>query len=528
MPVESAVIPLVGSTLFRGNSTYFGNLDQYCLNYLVEPTKNALTGKETFIARPRGNVTTSGGHDFQSGGPITVPTFIARCRSWESSASSTGRLAVVGLDGGNIRLSVEALGSYTVAPTAGYTGVHALIETLVGSTPTLLVGSRESTTRQSQWFYHTEGSGALTAISGGGWPTANTGNIVGQSGYHFVMGTNGLIYNSELNSISSWPGDYIGNDSIPDGGVGLAKYKDYVVGFGKKTTTLYHVSDSVTGSPLIRDKGSSFNIGAFKEINSGTSGDCIIHGFDNVFWLGSTSNGNPFGIWTFDNLTPVMISDASLNRLLFASAFTTYAASYISASLLGCIYLRGRRYVVGRISISGVYYFLIDLETKYVSYFKFEDLGYSLETEWTTTRYGIIIPTNSNTTDKLLYFQTDPEGGGGRDSDSGGGVDSITGVIQIGPVDLGTDKRKILHKLRVIGENSVGATDQNITISWSDDDGNTWSSNRTINLENYNNQWISGLGSFRRRFFKLTEISNGSSQRSSMTALELEYTVCNN
>jgi len=83
--------------------------------------------------------------------------------------------------------------------------------------------------------------------------------------------------------------------------------------------------------------------------------------------------------------------------------------------------------------------------------------------------------------------------------DDGGA--SFTEFIQTRTINLGTNKLKRLHTLRLNGLHSRSTT--TVSIQWSDDDGQTWSTARTVDLSSDNPE-LHNCGIFVNRKFRIT------------------------
>jgi len=94
---------------------------------------------------------------------------------------------------------------------------------------------------------------------------------------------------------------------------------------------------------------------------------------------------------------------------------------------------------------------------------------------------------------------------------------NFTFLVQTSKVDFDTIKNKFGAKLSIVGDIAGAAC--TVNIQWSDDDYNTFSTARTIDLAN-NNPNLTAIGSFRRRAFKFT---NSDSNFIRLEAMELQF-----
>jgi hypothetical protein len=77
-------------------------------------------------------------------------------------------------------------------------------------------------------------------------------------------------------------------------------------------------------------------------------------------------------------------------------------------------------------------------------------------------------------------------------------------TIQTSPFDADNGLRKRLYRLQLIGDQY--STTNPVTIQWSDDDYQTWSTGRSVDMIN-GSPYLVGCGSFRRRNFKIVNSS---------------------
>lgn len=517
MPKEKIFIPFVGSTYFREtdvSSVY--SRDQYFENVLLEKTENPMTGKESYFLSQRPGFNS----EVVSG---VVGANATRAIIWNNAVTSKNKLVNVGYDSGaGHKISIESLGIYTAGGgfSSDYFFPTYLKETYVGSTPAILVGySKENSIRDSEWAYHIEGSGTFDKIVDAQFPATNTGEIVYFGGYHFIMGQDGRVYNSELNSIVNWPGDYISCFADPDQGVGLATVGDELLAIGTNTIEKFRLSQSPVGSPLEKIIGMTIPLGASNLLRYISQGVTYLKHQDTLFFIAvpGGSQGNRPGIFKYDGSLS-KVSSPELDKALFDSIDDS---RFLSAGLLGVVFLRGSLHLVGYcLDRSKLFFINLDLNN-------FTTFG-SFSTTSTKTPLTLWFQDNN----KIIFpYGKDNDGGFtgyitqnfSNDAAVGG---SFTAVVQTGKIDFGTSRYKTFHQLRLVGEDPRSAGNSNWSVSWSDDDGATFSTARTINQANLN-QWISGLGASRRRMFKFSFTADGTQVASRVEGFELEYTIHN-
>jgi hypothetical protein len=163
------------------------------------------------------------------------------------------------------------------------TGVAtAITETVVSDVPTLVISSSDSTA----WYHDTT---TATKITDAQFPGNNSLTLAGtfahMDGYAFIMSTNGKLWNSDLNSVTSWTAlGFVSANAYPDAGVGCIRHKNNILAFGTESMQPFYNAGNATGSPLQRIANATVKVGA---INAGSIGQIS----DIVFFVGSSPQG---------------------------------------------------------------------------------------------------------------------------------------------------------------------------------------------------------------------------------------------
>jgi len=530
VPREKQFIPFVGSTYFRDTDvgTVYSR-DQYFENVILEQVQNPISGQTTYFLGKRGRFTQLVGPSWTSAGADYPTTTTTRAIQWSTASTSTNKYVAVGCTGTTIQLAIESLGRYTATASAGYTYPRYLLETLSDTTPALLVGTcQELGSPKCEWFFHVEGTPALTQISDAQFTAIdNVGEMVYLNGYHFIMAKDGKIYNSDLNSISSWSGDFIGTDVEPDQGAGLALWGETLVAFGTGSLELFKISNNPTGSPLEKIEQASYRQGALKAHAYPYKGNTIIKGTNGIYFISIPSSGSKIiaGIYKYDGKVE-KISTPELDKLITDSIST----NAYSTTLNGVVSMRGYLYLIGNSTVNSniVKFFAINLSLKnHTTFFTVGSLGNWDVSHgiWSNCYSGILCGNGGGGSSNGQYLAgLQVSDGFSPDTTSAGGDTNWTATIQTGNIDFGTSRYKTFHQLRLVGEDPTSGSTNNWSVSWSDDDGASYSTARTINQASLN-QWISGLGASRRRRFKFQQTVDGTNATSRLEGFELEYTV---
>ena len=333
------------------------------------------------------------------------------------------------------------------------------------------------------WFYPS--GGALTEITDGdfppkqGTPLTITGNFVHMDGFAFIGCTNGQIWNSDLNSLSAWTStSYVTCSSKPDGLVGIVRYKDLIVGLGKASIDYFYNAGNAVGSPLSRVSSGSANIGC---INA----DSICAFGETVAFIGAPSSGGSIGVYVLDGQSAKKISPAAVDDFITGRDVTTFKMNVIAPYGKFLLFVQ---------EIDG-FGILFDPDTKLWTYYQ-----PTIGIKQTALIIANMIGGGSNTrvytlsaggTTRVLYM------------DAANGYEPM--YMQIGPMDSGSMDYKTCNEFRLIGDVSSPTSTATAYISYSDNDGTTWSTERAITFASggsFNNK-LTRLGRYRRRFYRI-------------------------
>ena len=305
--------------------------------------------------------------------------------------------------------------------------------------------------------------------------------IVYKDGYLFVLTKDGRIYNSSINSVNAWPGDFISTNEYADLGTGLTLYHNLIVAFNEFSTMFFEIV-SASGSPLQRVGQLSNRVGA-------DSQNHIVVDDNKVYWIGKTDSG-PLGLWRFNGFQPERISETELDIFLSKTTFL-----YLSV-----VSLYGRQIALfspdsGTNNFTLVY----DIKDKVI-------MWWVLANDATAHIRQAVSLGGADTIrfivdeDTGKYYLMNALGSTWQDDGS-----NTTATIQTTQLDFLSSLRKRLFKLWVVGDVQSSAT--TVAISWSDDDYVTFNTARNVDMAN-TNRYLNGCGMFRRRAFKLTNTSN--------------------
>jgi hypothetical protein len=308
-------------------------------------------------------------------------------------------------------------------------------------------------------------------------PTPMKVALVFLDGYLFVVKAGTFdIYNSDLNDPLAWTaGNYISAEMVPDPLNYIAKLNNYLVAFGSSSIEYFWDSAEATGSPLSRnDTPVKYNgfLGGFATLGN------------KIYFIGNSNESTP-GIFVLEDFKIKQITNESLQRQLEATT-TTYT------QYSGCVvsFLGHNFYLL----TAGIYTYAIDLETELWTRWAIAggmdlNVKFSTNSKTTSTYLPVVYISGQQILHKFISTAT---------TDSGS---SYTWTIVTGIEDFDSYNQKVINRLTVYGDRPSDNT--TMSISWTDDDYQTFSTAQTVNL-NQELPCIYQCGSFRRRAHKLT------------------------
>ena len=258
------VVGLTGTTTTK---------DQRFVNCFTERVVNPYTGNTTlYLVKRPGFASIMTPQSGSIGNALLV---------WTGNANKI--MSAFGASNSSIYDSTTQLVT-NAADTTAITGkATAIIETDLSGTATLYIPSSDNTA----WYY--QNAGTVTKISDADYPGNAGFTLAGfgapMDGYMFQMTTDGKIWNSDLNSITSWTATgFVTANSYPDRGIGCVRKGDKIMAFGTETTQFYYNAGLASGSPLARVEPMTIKIGC-------VHADAVCNVGDTVYWCGSPPEG---------------------------------------------------------------------------------------------------------------------------------------------------------------------------------------------------------------------------------------------
>lgn len=323
-----------------------------------------------------------------------------------------------------------------------------------------------------------DSSNTKVVCADGDLPTPHIPQPVFLDGYLFLVKTDTAdIYNSDLNDPLAWtPGDFITAEMTADKVVKLSNLNNYIVIFGTGSIEYFFDAANASGSPLQKydtpHKFIGYTAGFAKFGNK-------------ILFVGNSLNSG-MQVYMAEDLKIEPIGTPPIRRIL----------SEGSAPYAGVINYGGHDFYVFSMS-TGAYQ--LDLETKLWTKIAFQ------ATDTFPITNSIIMDVSGVGTvnlfslegeDKLYYF-----------NDVVYQDDSVNFTYRIITDNemFDTYRRKTCSRMLFLGDQAT--TSLNLAVSWSDDDYQTFSTARNVDMSLIT-PILSRCGQFRRRALKLEWIQN--------------------
>jgi hypothetical protein len=303
-------------------------------------------------------------------------------------------------------------------------------------------------------------------------------------GYLFIVKIDTAdIYNSDLNNPLSWdPAGFISAEMEADFLIRLAKVNNYIIAMGKNSIEYFwDAANEAPGSPLQRNdtpiKLNTFLAGFAQYGNV-------------IYYIGVNESGQP-DVYELKDFSIKELASPTVSRYLNA------ANSDVNTWTAGILSCKGHTFYI--INAGTLRTYVMDLDTKLWSRWAWKQTA----TFPIQESIGIV-----NTGNAYNFFcMNDGTANIYRMNDSlfqDSGI-NFTCIVTTEASDFGTLNRKTMRKLALIADRP--SANANVDVSWSDDDYQTFSIPRSINL-NQDLPCIYNLGWFRQRCFKLIFTAN--------------------
>ena len=312
-------------------------------------------------------------------------------------------------------------------------------------------------------------------------PTPHIPMPIFLDGYLFVAKANTQdIYNSDIDNPALWTaGNYISAEMYPDKIVALSKNNNYLYAVGSNSVEYFYDAGTATGSPLARHESAVQQFGTVAPAT-------VVQTEKEVILLGETGNGG-HTVWTIDGFKETEIGTPAIRSVL------RQEGAALANAAAHCTRVSGQKlYVVNLTSTTIVYSF----DTKMWSYwFSGATSNTSFVGKWGT-----------DGPNGMAYIQHATDGDIYKISEDYHTDDGVAFQCQIvtPKYDFDTFNMKFASRFSLIGDiPTTSGTGNILQISWTDDDYQTWVTDRDLSFD-YDFPCIAQLGRFRRRAFRVS------------------------
>jgi hypothetical protein len=296
-------------------------------------------------------------------------------------------------------------------------------------------------------------------------------------GYLFIVKANTAdIYNSNLNDpLVYTAGDFISCEMFPDVILKFAKLNNYLIAMGSASIEYFWDAANPTGTPLQRNDTPVKLVG-------------YLGGFaqsaNRIYFVGNSSTSTP-EVYMLEDFKIEPVGAETIRRYLEAQTNTLISSI---GSIISCY---GHDFYVINI---GVLTYVMDLKTKLWNRWAFKSgnsfpLEQSISVKTNVTYASVVFMTGTTKLLKCSPFVTQDDG------------QNFTVRIVTSKQNFGTYNRKAMSSLTVYADRDASVATSLLDISWSDDDYQTYSSPRSVDL-NADVTTMYRLGTFRWRAFK--------------------------
>jgi len=334
----------------------------------------------------------------------------------------------------------------------------------------------------------------VTAIVDADFPTPHVPTPTFIDGY-IVLAKGSDVYTSVLDNPLSWVTDsYLTAEMFPDAIRALARQNNQVVVLGHSSIEFFYDAANAAGSPLSRNDSTT--------IQMGTAAPYAIYQNEQFcLYISASESGGRAG-WLIKGFQPQKITDEYIERLLDAESDMDDCRGF-------------------GIRTKGHLFYVINLKTtgRTLVY----DVDEKLWHEWSTNTAG-------NHGVFTYDFMCDPGLGYALVLHSTNGtiykvdvnsyVDNETTIlcdIVTNKYDMDSYHRKFISSLKLVGDSY--SPNNIVSFYWTDDDYQTWSNEKQINM-NDDYPAFQRLGFFRRRAFRFFHNSNAPLR---LESVEVEY-----
>ena len=359
-----------------------------------------------------------------------------------------------------VRKNGATIGAVT-ADTTLYTFAASM-----GATPLLFFNAYDKA-------YTTDGT-TVTQVTDGNYPPITVPGAVYLDGTTYVMTPAGYILGSDLNDPTSWdPINSIRVQIDPDNGVAIAKQLNYLIAFKQFSVEVFYDAGNAAGSPLGRVEAAKLSVGCAFPYSIASADGALL-------WVSASRQGNR-KVMLMEGLKGREISTPAVDRLLQEADDPRGIVVQISGH---------RFYILTDISFGLQATLVYDLDEKLWYEWQGTDGG---ALPFVSSNVGTAVIANEGAAVVQLY-QT---GNIVRLDTSLNADEGVAFSWDLYTPNFDGDTRlgKTVNKLEVTADQQAGSM---LDVRWSDDDYQTWSPVRRLDLS-LKQAWTTKLGTFVKR-----------------------------
>lgn len=383
--------------------------------------------------------------------------------------------------------NANSLASVTIG-NVNATGIYQF-STSQGGTPKLVFDN-------GSFAYTYDPVNGIVQITNANFPANRAQGIQYLDGYTNVVTVTGQVYSSAIDDPQTWTANYVSAQIESGQAVYMSRQSLYIVIFKQFSTEFFYDAANAVGSPLGPYQSGTLNIGC-------ADAGSVARSEDLICWISNTKDGGK-SVYSMYNLQPNKISNSSVERLL-EKAWTGQVNSFMIKFDGHTFYGITLDSVLSPNQVTLVYDFQSQLWYRWHLFsgsntgIPFYDNGTIVAC--TTDQFGSAVFQLSN--GYLYTFDLDKF----IDTMDVSSTSQITMPINFELItpsfDGGNRLKKYLSRMDIIGD-QAGVGD--LMITRSEDDYQTWSSPRYVNMSKKNPR-ITKCGSFTKAAWRFKHLA---------------------
>lgn len=229
--------------------------------------------------------------------------------------------------GTNVTSVQDNSGANTIVTSASVSPRYAYTTSISGTKTAVLQLAGASSAAHRVFYASTIGS--WTEITDSDFTgLVHRGMMVEMDGYQFVMDQNSRIYNSDLNSLANWnPSNFVTKQITNDRPYGLAKFKNQILAFSQNSVEVFRNAGNPSGSPLstVKELAADVGLGLIAEPDGMTFGSAYTRYYDTLgerlYFVGHIAGGRyAQQLIAYNGQSFQPIDNGPMNRIIGQSA----------------------------------------------------------------------------------------------------------------------------------------------------------------------------------------------------------------